>query len=392
MAEAQAVAGHEVTVLTQLPAGAPERETINGVDVVRVAPPTPSVPREPDQLVLWVDLLDSRMAEAGADIVGRIKPDVVHAHDWVVAQAAEAIRRKRDAPLVVTVHATEAGRHQGWITSDISRRIHGIEHVLTGMAQRIITCSTAMCNEVSKVFSVEPDRIDVIPNGIDLGHWQIAASSRAYARRQFAPAGSHLVVYIGRLEWEKGVHTLIDAVGKLSTPLENLHVVIVGTGTYEAVLKHQATELIENGVIKFLGWVPEDELQAVGAAADVAVVPSLYEPFGLVALEAGALGVPVVVARTGGLADIVKDGVSGRIFEAGNASELAAVIDEVLFNPAAATHRANQLTALLFERYDWRIIAKTTNDTYARAIGEAQMFPRPREIRAPPPPDGNVFT
>ncbi|MEI6623721.1 MAG: glycosyltransferase family 4 protein, partial [Actinomycetes bacterium] len=317
LAEAQAAAGHDVTVLTQQPPGAAAREVLNGVSVIRVEPPTPTVPREPDPLVAWVERLDARMASEAANVVRALEPQVVHAHDWVVNHSAREARRYSGAPLVVTIHATEAGRHQGWITSDLSRRIHGLEHQLISRAQRVITCSNAMRVEVETAFNTEPERIDVIPNGIDLGHWQIAAETRSYARSQFAPTGS-LIVYVGRLEWEKGVHTLIDALPAVVAQHPDLHVVIAGTGTYEAMLHQHGRELTEAGVVTFTGWLPEDELQALAAAADVAVVPSLYEPFGLVALEAGALGIPLVVARTGGLADIVTDGVSGSTFAAGS--------------------------------------------------------------------------
>lgn len=390
LAEAQAVAGHEVTVLTQQPPDTAPVERVNGVNIIRIEPPTPRVPREPDALVAWVARLDARMGQAGADLVNELKPHIVHAHDWVVTQTAGEIRRHTDAPLVATIHATEAGRHQGWITSDISRRIHGLEHTLIAKAQRIITCSRSMRHEVETAFATDPARIDVIPNGIDLGHWQIAAQARAHARSQFAPTGT-LLVCIGRLEWEKGVHTLIDAIPALVREFDDLHVVIAGTGTYEAMLRQQGSDLADAGVLTFTGWLPESELQAVAAAADVAVVPSLYEPFGLVALEAGALGVPLVVARTGGLADIVTDGVYGTTFEAGNVGALSTALAEVIRDPGAAGHRANQLTALLFERYDWRMIARTTDQTYENSIAQCSINPRPLEFETPRPPDGNVL-
>ena len=390
LAEAQAAAGHDVTVLTQQPPGAAAREVLNGVSVIRVEPPTPTVPREPDPLVAWVERLDARMASEAANVVRALEPQVVHAHDWVVNHSAREARRYSGAPLVVTIHATEAGRHQGWITSDLSRRIHGLEHQLISRAQRVITCSNAMRVEVETAFNTEPERIDVIPNGIDLGHWQIAAETRSYARSQFAPTGS-LIVYVGRLEWEKGVHTLIDALPAVVAQHPDLHVVIAGTGTYEAMLHQHGRELTEAGVVTFTGWLPEDELQALAAAADVAVVPSLYEPFGLVALEAGALGIPLVVARTGGLADIVTDGVSGSTFAAGSPAELSAALLDVINDPVAAGHRANRLTALLFERYDWRMIARATHTTYENAIEQSLRNPRSLDYPVLPGPDGNVL-
>ncbi len=396
LAEAQAANGHDVTVLTQQGPGAIERERVNGVEVVRVTPPTPTVPRDDvDEMIDWVDKLDASMAEVGARLATELEPDIVHAHDWVVGQAAETIRRHWSGPLLVTVHATEAGRHQGWITNYISRRIHAIEYVLTAQAQRVIACSTAMRTEIEKVFAVPAGCVDVIANGIDLARWRVSSEAKVAAREQWAPSAipafQNLIVFVGRLEWEKGVHTLLDAAAILQSAHPDHRVVIAGTGTYEAALHQHANERVSDGAVHFAGWLPESELQALAAAADVVVVPSLYEPFGLVALEAGALGVPLVVARTGGLGDIVTDGVTGRVFPAGDAQTLAAAIADILADPAAAKAMAANLTALLHERYDWRTIANETTQTYARAITESISNPRPLEVAAPVIKPGNLF-
>jgi glycogen synthase len=391
VAEAQAAAGHDVTVLTQQGPGARPAEELNGVHVMRVKPPTPSVPREPDALVAWVNELDTRMARSAASLLAGLAPDVVHAHDWVVAQTATEVRRRIPAPLVVTVHATEAGRHQGWITADLSRRVNGIEYRLTTIAQRIIACSGAMKFEVSQLFQVDTEAIDVIPNGIDLGRWRVPENqqrSAIHRQAQVAP----LIVFIGRLEWEKGVHTLLEAAQKLVNAGRDIQVVVAGTGTYEGALQSQASALIEAGVASFTGWLPEPQLRALAAAADVVVVPSLYEPFGLVALEAGALGAPVVVARTGGLADTVSDGVTGRVFEPGDAAGLAVVVAEVLDDHEQTQRMSKEFLAVLEEKFDWHKIAPRTVETYELAIAQAKVNPRPVDVAPLERVHRNLFT
>ena len=210
LTESLAAQGVSVTVLTQRPAGTAEFEQHGPIAVHRVAPPSESVPMEPNALVEWTTSLDTSMAARGAQLCADLRPDVVHAHDWVVHQTAIACAQT-DVPLVATVHATEAGRHQGWVHSDISRLIHRAEFTLTRNADRVITCSTAMRQEVHQLFDVPTDSIDVIPNGIDLSEWTTTPSAVTAAKHRFAADKRPLVLFVGRLEWEKGVHTLLEA-------------------------------------------------------------------------------------------------------------------------------------------------------------------------------------
>lgn len=391
LAEAQAALGHEVTVLTQQGPAATPRERVNGVNVLRVRPPTPEVPRDPDQLVAWVDLLDTAMADAASTLVETLQPDVLHAHDWVVSRTAEAARRACPAPLVVTVHATEAGRHQGWVTSGLSRGIHAAEHRITNQAQIVIACSRAMRTEVSTLFDVPSERIVVIPNGIDLDRWRVSDRERAKGAKHWQTDGAR-ILFLGRLEWEKGVHTLLESVTALGAESDrDFELLVAGTGTYQATLKEQARDVIESGTVTFTGWVPEQELRELTSAADLVVVPSLYEPFGLVALEAGALGVPLVVSDRGGLADIVTDGTTGRTFPAGDARGLANAIAAQLDDGAAAGQMAATLAGELGERFDWSVIGARTVGAYERAVTDSAFRPRPLGVVEPEPSDVNLL-
>lgn len=373
LAQEQAQQGHDVWVLTQLPPGASRREEVNSVKVARVRPPEPQVPREPQALVDWVRGLDEAMAHRATELVAEVNPQIIHAHDWVVTAAARAARSANRTPLVSTIHATEAGRHQGWISGAISTEIHTAEYRLAQLSQRIITCSTKMAADVSKLFGVPRTDIDVIPNGIDASTWRVDPDDVQAARQRWAPSGQ-LVVFVGRLEWEKGIHTLIEALARTTTP--GLHAVIAGTGTYEAELMRLATPLVEEERITFTGWLPQAELQGLQAAADVIVVPSLYEPFGLVALEAGALGIPVVVADTGGLGDIVDHGRAGYLFPAGDSAALAQALDAAVNDVAVTAHKVAAMHARISTDYQWDRIVASTTDTYERAIAEDSTTPR----------------
>ena len=198
LAEEQARQGHDVWVLTQQPPSAPAHEVIAGVTVVRVQPVEPEVPREPQALVDWVRGLDAAMANAAREVVAASEPQVVHAHDWVVTATARAATIASGAPLVTTLHATEAGRHQGWISGPISTEIHIAEYRLAQLSQRVITCSTRMAADAAALFAVPASRIDVIPNGIDLARWTVAPEDQEAARQRWGPRGP-LVVFVGRL-------------------------------------------------------------------------------------------------------------------------------------------------------------------------------------------------
>lgn len=388
LSQEQARQGHDVTVLTHGPPAVPSHDEIDGVSVIRVQSPTPELPKDPSALVEWVTALNDAMAAAAPRVVHSVAPDVVHAHDWVVTRAANMLRIEARTPLVTTIHATEAGRHQGWIHGTVSTTIHQREFELANLSQRVITCSQRMRDSVITLFDTKADAVDVIPNGIDLTDWSVAEEDSEVARQRWAPTG-RLAVFVGRLEWEKGVQTLIDAMPLLDSP--DVHLVIAGTGSYETALVEQARDLIEAEKITITGWLPHADLRALQACSDVIIVPSRYEPFGLVALEGGALDVPVVVADTGGLREVVDDGRAGFLFESGNAPSLARAIDHALGDRADTAHRVAHMKNRLETIYRWDAIAETTVTTYEAAIAQAKVSPRATFVTPPSVPARNLL-
>lgn len=373
LAEAQARAGHDVTVLTQHGEHLAYDAVVNGVRVVRV-PQDPPLIAQAD-LLPWVMAFEHTLVRAGT-VLGRTwVPDVVHAHDWLVAHAGAALKQAYDRPLVATIHATEAGRHQGWLPTDLSRAIHTVEWWLTFEARRVITCSAHMRWEVTRLFELPPDKVDVVPNGIDTTTWRADHADVAAARARYAPGGP-LVVCAGRLEYEKGVHTLLRAVPRLRRRLPGLRVVVVGRGTYEAELRELARRLRLGRAVEFTGWLTEAELVALSSAADVAVVPSIYEPFGLVALEAAALGTPLVVAATGGLAELVADGESGLTFPPDDHAALADAVTAVLRDDVLARRVVRTARAVVARDHAWPTLAQRTVDVYGRAIEQERALQR----------------
>lgn len=381
---AQAERGDEVVVLTQSSDRTASTDDIGHVRVHRAPHDPPDVPFAEETLLAWVLGMQTGMIRAGLDL-GNF--DIVHAHDWVTAHAAITLRGATGAgALVSTIHATEAGRHQGWLPGPLSQSIHAIEHWLVHESAGVITCSQHMRREVEALFGPMENRVAVIPNGIDLKRWRSTHRRIAQARAAHATEGP-LIVFVGRLEWEKGAHTLIDALPRLRRRIPGLRAVIAGRGGHTEALRAQVRERRVSAAVDFVGWLPETELHALIAAADALVVPSLYEPFGLVALEGAALGAPLVVARTGGLSEFVEDGVSGRTFTPGDVADLAAAVSAAIEDADGSRRMARHARTRLQEAYGWSLIAGKTDEAYAQALSQAH-----RPSTAPPAriPDESV--
>jgi glycogen(starch) synthase len=394
LAEAQAAAGHEVTVLTQHIEGAAYDEVVNGVRVVRVPYDPPLIPR--DDLLAWVGGLNHPIARAGLRLADELRPQVVHAHDWLMCQAATTLKEALDLPLVATVHATEAGRHQGWLPGALSRAIHTTEWWLTFEARRVVTCSQHMRAEVVRLFDLPPDKVDVVPSGIDVSRWSVSAGRVQAARLRYAGAGP-LIVFAGRLEWEKGVHTLLDALPRLRRRFPGIRLVVAGQGTHAAELRALAVRRRLGRSVTWAGFLGEDDLADLAAAADCAIVPSIYEPFGLVALEAAAAGTPLVVGDTGGLRELVEHGVTGLRFTPGDVGGLADAVTAVLADELLARRLVRAARTVLHRDYAWSGIAERTVAIYEQAAREEWALQAGLAARAERPlrvvvRDGNQFT
>lgn len=367
LAEAQAAAGHEVTVLTQAGDEPAVQGFVNGVRVVRVQRDAPFVPLDAEHLIGWVAGFNSACSRAVLELLPGWAPDVVHGHDWLVAQALVLTAQAAQAPAVLTIHATEAGRHQGWLPNELSRTIHGVEWWVAHRSAGVIVCSDYMRREVTALFDLPAERITVIPNGVDADNWQVTATQRRRVRQAY-PGG--LVVFTGRLEWEKGVHTLIDAIALVRKAVPEVQVVIAGRGSTRDDLLAQVRRKRLGRVVSFQGWLPEAELHALVAAADAVVVPSIYEPFGMVALEASSVATAVVASDAGGLPEVVLDGRTGLVFRAGDPRALADCLIDVLTDPVRAQRLGQAGRRRARAAHGWPAIAESTQGAYCRAISQ----------------------
>src|SRR5215211_4717134 len=282
LAEQLVAQGTEVHVLTRGGGRLAADEERHGVGVHRVR--EPDFPKDDlDAFISWVDHMNDDMRAAGAELVERLDVDLVHSHDWLVAGAARKLARDAGVPWLVTVHATEYGRHQGWVDKHPQRHIHAVERRMVRDAGHVITCSHYMRRHVADVFAIHASKVTAIANGIDPSDLRpVADLPRLRAR--YAQPDERLILLVGRLVYEKGFHLALDALPGLIEGLRNVRFLIAGSGTAEAELKEQAERLglMEHG--SFVGWTGDDELHSLYLIADLCLVPSIYEPFGLVAL------------------------------------------------------------------------------------------------------------
>ncbi|SER60304.1 glycosyltransferase family 4 protein [Actinokineospora terrae] len=387
-----AALGDEVVVLCRHEAGTdahthPTEDGVHeGVRVVRVAEDPAHLVFEKD-LVAWTLAMGHAMIRAGLALLRDWRPDVVHAHDWLVTHPAIALAEQAGAPLVATIHATEAGRHSGWLSQPLNQQVHSVEWWLAHRADALITCSSAMRAEAAHLFEVDPDAITVIHNGIEPRDWRIPARSVRAARARHSPDDAPLLVFFGRLEWEKGGHDLIAALAKVRRSHPGTRLVVAGKGSQADNLADLARKLRVRRAIDFVGHLSDRSLVATLSAADAVVLPSRYEPFGIVALEAAAAGAPLVASTAGGLGEVVLEGETGLSFTPGDVDALAAAIRRVLNDPTAARRRARAAKARLPEAFSWTTIATQTTTVY-RAAQSRPHAPLGR----PKIPTGNAFT
>ncbi len=362
LATTLAAAGHEVTVVTRHAPGALREEYAEGVRIIRAPDDPPHFDATGGNMLGWTMAFNHTLTRAALRAARTGAYDVVHAHDWLVAHAAVTVRDHLDVPLVATIHATESGRHQGWLPHQHNRTIDDIERWLCAEAVRVIVCSAYMRAEVGRLFDVPADRADVVFNGVDVLRWYARPRAVAAARRRFATAGTPLVTYAGRLVYEKGVQHLLAAVPQLRDRHPGLRVVIAGDGPYRAELEAMAGD-----EVTFAGFLGGHDLTALMGASDCYVVPSIYEPFGMVALEAAAAGTPVAVADTGGLAEIVDHGLTGVKFPSQDPSALAASVSAVLGDREYARTLARRARRRVREDFAWPGIAAQTVAVYEAA-------------------------
>ena len=362
LAKAFVKQGHDVYLFTLDFPGSPSYEEMGGVKVYRA-----STELGHPNFLTWVLLFNHFLTKRMADVLPSVDFDVMHVHDWLAAFSGISFKHYTRKPMVLTVHSTEVGRAQGLHSPD-SFSINGIEWWSMYEADRVIVCSNSMKNEVCNHFNLPREKVDVIPNGIDVSKYQIPVDRGAVRQRYGVGWGEKLVLCVGRLVPQKGIEYFIRAIPSIARRYPEAKFVIVGEGWSRDILEGEARATGYAHKIRFTGFASDTEVINLMTSADVLVVPSIYEPFGIVALEGMATGVPVVASKVDGLAEVIEHERTGIFVYPRSPDSIAWGIDRVLSDPNHARWLADNAKDKLHKAYTWEVVAMKTVEVYKKAV------------------------
>lgn len=367
--------GHEVTVVTYKEGNVEDFEDDNGVKVYRVN----NYMINPNNFIDWIMQLNFNLISKATEIINKEGPfDVIHAHDWLVAYAAKTLKDSFKTPIIATIHATEAGRNSG-IHDEVQRYINDTEWMLTYESTEVIVNSNYMKNELQRLFGLPYEKINVVPNGVNLNLYNGVEKDYNF-RRQYAADNEKIILYVGRLVYEKGIQNLIAAMPKVLNGYHDSKLIIAGKGGMIDELRDEVRRLNIENKVYFTGYLNLNQVTKMYKCADVAVFPSTYEPFGVVALEGMLSGTPVVVSDVGGLNEIVQHRENGMKSYAGNPNSIADSILELLYNPGLGAEVSRAAKAKVKAQYNWNKIAQDTHFIYQKAICQTMAEKQRREL------------
>jgi glycogen(starch) synthase len=348
--------GHDVRVLTRGTTSTRQIERSGNVRIIRAAADPIAVDFGTESVLAWSQTFEHSLTRAGLALVRDWQPDVIHAHDWLVTQTSHTVHQVTGAPVVATMHATEHGRQQGWLTTPLQAAIHSVERWLCTEAAAVVTCSGFMADTVCSLFGLDRGRMHVIGNGIDPQIWSAPPPATS--------VDGPLIAFAGRLVHEKGLQELIKAIPLLRKDFPGLRLAVAGSGPLLEDQRDRARRYSVDELISWHGQLEDAALAALFRTAAVVVVPSLYEPFGLVALEAQATGTPVAVSDTGGLTDLVEPGATGERFTPESPAAIAAAVERILADPDRAATMAAAALHLAVQKYSWTAVAHAMTGVY----------------------------
>ena len=359
---------HLDVLTTRAAGGARLEQASKNVTVHRVDIP----PIAPNDLFNSVVDGNRRLEGYALNLAATTAYDLIHVHDWLVASAGIALKHLWKTPLLVTIHATERGRHHSYVPNQTSALINQMEWQVCFEAWRVIVCSGFMAGELGGYFGVPLDKTSVIANGIDPAPLRACAAGEVARLRHFyAPAGERLLFFVGRITPEKGLPTLLRAMPYILHHFPDVRLLVAGKNSEQ--MQSVVDELRISHAVHLLGFVTDAARNCLYNAVDAAVFPSLYEPFGIVALEAMAAGCNVIVSDVGGLSEVIHHMHNGLTVIANNPQSIAWGVDVLLEDSErAAQWRANALEDAR-TLYRWSDIAARTYELYKSVVEERRQ-------------------
>jgi glycogen synthase len=302
----------------------------------------------------------------------RVDADVAHAHTWYAALAGLLIRALHQTPLVVTMHSLEPLRPwkvdqlgRGYLASTAVER-HAVES-----ADRVVAVSEAMRQDVLRLFPVDPARVVVLHNGVDVERYRRTADRAALARYGVREP---YVLFVGRISEQKGIFDLLRAVPLLP---DSLQIVLCAASPDTPELEARLRQAVQgqSRVRWIAAMVSAPEVIQLHSHAAAFACPSVYEPFGVINLEAMACETPVVASAVGGILEVVEDGRTGILVPPSHPEDLARAIVSLLESPARAREMGMAGRRRVEALFSWERIAERTERLYADAIDSYRARP-----------------
>lgn len=351
--------GHEVHLFTRMGPAQARYDVIRGVHYHRC-------PFDPHADFLtyigrMCDAFVQRLNEAEA-FYGR-RFDIVHGHDWLSTFALERVKKEMHRPVVLTIHSTEYGRCGNEMRDGLSRQIRDIEFRATDLADRVICVSRALADELEAIYKAPPEKISVLYNGVDVRRFDAEVDPSSVRARFGIATADPLVLYVGRLAWQKGPDLLLGAVPALIDQYPDTKVVFVGEGDMRHALELSAMSSNLFRSVRFLGHRNGTGLVDLFKSADVVCVPSRNEPFGIVVLEAWGATKPVVVTRNGGPSEFVRDQETG-LFVQSDKESIALGVGAALADADNSGRIARNGRNEAETRFNWNVVGEATLALY----------------------------
>jgi glycosyltransferase involved in cell wall biosynthesis len=298
-----------------------------------------------------------RSLDRSIEIARRNGPfDAIISHDWLAANCAKALRAIFRVPWLLAMHDTEVGKRGNRLTRG-QAYIAEMESWATREADHILTTSEFMRREVAHLYKVPSEKLSAVPCGINARRFFSPTNLEDF-RKLFAVPNERLLVYSGRLSPMKGVEELMEAFGVLAAEDRQIRLVIAGEGPLREAIERRLrdTGLLERCCLT--GWLGDKALGALYGVADAVLVPSRYEPFGMVALEAAACGTTVIASNVGGLAEIIQHSAGAIVpVPPGDPQQLAATTQAILSDRSRLKEGDSQGRERLVGIYSWERVA-----------------------------------
>lgn len=366
LAKALTSIGYQIHIITTWIEELPKYERIGNIEIFRVVPLNEGEP----SFIRWVGGLNLSIIHQAMDLMEEHEYALIHAHDWLVGAAAVTLKEKRQLPLVTTIHATEHGRNEG-IYTEMQKKIYEQEKELIHYSDKVIICSTSMQEEVLHIFDIEPHKIVMIPNGIDTSIANIIYSKEVLDKFPIHQE-KKMVFSIGRMVKEKGFHTLIEAAKEMERSRPDVYFMIAGKGPMLQEFRHRV-EILGLNNIYFIGFVTDAEREALFKRCYFAVFPSLYEPFGIVALEAMAYSKPTIVSNVGGLKSIIHHLQTGLLMSSNDPKSFIEQATILLDNEELAIQLGESGKELVEAMYSWKRIAEDTHRVFEETVLQIRL-------------------